>query len=82
MVVKNNSIDWGPRPFKFFNIWLSGPLLAHNLKASWKGSQETNPQLKFKGLREAAREWNKVKLGNVDIRIQLLEKNARKTRCW
>lgn len=73
LVLKSNSNDWGPRPFKFFNYWLSDPVLTHNLKASWKGSQESNPQSKFKELREVARTWNKTKLGNVDVRIQQLE---------
>lgn len=72
LVLKSEMHEWGPRPFKFFNCWLQDSTLAQRLKRCWTNSTATNPQAKFKLLRDEARSWNKVQLGNVDANIQKL----------
>ena len=73
IVLKTDLCEWGPKPFKFYNCWLQDPILAQSLKSCWSGMSSNNPQIKFKALRGEARAWNKVKLGNIDIKIQKLE---------
>lgn len=73
ILLTNSISDWGPRPFKFFNCWLEDISLVGKMKKVWKESPATNVQHKFKSLRAVAKEWNKHKLGNIDLRIKEAE---------
>lgn len=74
IVLKSSQCNWGPKPFKFFNCWLQDKGLMDNLGAIWKKSGLTNLCARFKEVREYTRSWNSQQFGNIDSRIEKLEK--------
>lgn len=78
IVLKGEHQDWGPKPFRFNNCWLSHPgfcllvegsLLGFNVD-SWKafGLKE-----KLKNLKNDIRRWNIEVFGNIDHNIKIME---------
>lgn len=70
--------NWGPKPFKFFNCWLEDTSLVQVLRKEWESSDQKSIHLKFKKIKEYAREWNKSQFGNIDVNIRNLEKEQEK----
>ena len=57
LVVKNIMIDWGPKPFKTFDVWLKDWGFKEVVKKAWDVGVHTNNCLervknKFKGVKE------------------------------
>lgn len=75
LILKSAKNDWGPKPFKFFNFGLKEVELIASLQRSWSQSASHNMIGKFRELREAARCWNNKKYGNINSRIEALEKD-------
>ncbi|GKU89139.1 hypothetical protein SLEP1_g3321 [Rubroshorea leprosula] len=39
IILKNISVDWGPRPFKWFDTWLDTPSLRDEIKKVWNSTK-------------------------------------------
>lgn len=65
--------NWGPRPFKFINCWLSNPGCLITIKKSWSESKSLEPHQRLKALKEALQDWNKTDFGHIDSMIHNLE---------
>lgn len=70
-----SSIDqnWGPRPFRFINIWLSNPRCMEIIQISWFDSKGLEPHKRLKALKMNLREWSKSNFGHIDSTISKLE---------
>ncbi|VFQ75326.1 unnamed protein product [Cuscuta campestris] len=73
--IKNNHD--GPKPFRFFNIWLNHPNFMKTLKDFWSSQTcfggMTGLAHKLKGLKVILKEWNKDVFGRVENNIKKAE---------
>lgn len=72
LVLKGDSLDWGPKPFRFKNHWLENRKFKRVVEEAWRKYGRTGWmgvvfRSKLKGLKWDIREWNKVEYGNVEI---------------
>ncbi|XP_071727153.1 uncharacterized protein [Rutidosis leptorrhynchoides] len=82
IILSDGDVNFGPKPFKIFDDWLSVDGIEEVIANSWKGSmegQEGNRKdcifcNKLKRLKGDLREWSKSRFENLDIEI----KNAKK----
>jgi hypothetical protein len=77
IVVKYDGYDWGPKPFRFNNHWLSNKDLPILVKGEWESYQVGGwmgyvLKEKLKRLKGALKKWNKEVYGNVDSKIAVL----------
>lgn len=73
IVLSSSKCNWGPRPFKFFNIWLEDKHLIESLGSIWSRSKKVNMCARIKELRDFTRDWNKHQFGDININIELME---------
>ncbi|MCI20776.1 cysteine-rich receptor-like protein kinase, partial [Trifolium medium] len=69
-----NNLNWGPKPFKFFNCWLEHPNFKNFVENSWenmdiRGKKAFVVKEKFKRLKEALKGWNKEVFAILDLNI-------------
>lgn len=79
LVLKLEMVNWGPKPFKFFNVWLQNSVLNSKIKAllanlNANPSCRTNIQSVLKDIKAATKEWNIFHNGKIDNRIKECEK--------
>lgn len=71
--------DWGPKPFRFLNIWLSHPKCLSIAKEAWLQSNITGWMgeklvQKLKDVKERLKEWNKNEFGDINLKLSNSEK--------
>ncbi|GKV35976.1 hypothetical protein SLEP1_g44163 [Rubroshorea leprosula] len=72
-------IDWGPKPFKFFDSWLEKPGCKEMIKKVWnsttvKGWKGCGLKEKLKRTKQALKEWSGKSMTDVDGRIKETER--------
>ncbi|XP_058756586.1 uncharacterized protein LOC131629805 [Vicia villosa] len=72
--LKNNRKDWGPKPFKFNNLWLKHEEFDNFVKEEWnqivvKGRGDYFLVEKLKILKSRISWWNKTIYGWIDLKI-------------
>ncbi|XP_057775476.1 uncharacterized protein LOC130994451 [Salvia miltiorrhiza] len=80
----NSSVDWGPKPFRFINAWVSHPDFLEVVRTSWNQSGITGWRSfvfkqKFKRLKEDLKKWNKTSFGSIEENIGKLKNDI---CCW
>ncbi|XP_028101025.1 uncharacterized protein LOC114300334 [Camellia sinensis] len=78
ILIQEDGRDWGPKPFKFINAWLSHPSFISEVKKRWEEAQVQGWAgfrviRKLNLLRSHLRMWNKVMFGNIDTQLQKAE---------
>jgi hypothetical protein len=68
LVIRYNSADWGPRPFRFNNHWLLNKNFNGLVEEYWMGCNFTGWMAyilkeKLKGLKTRIKEWNRETYG-------------------
>jgi len=63
LVVKNSTIDWGPKPFRTFDVWQQADRFKEVVKKAWdnvvvRGNSLEDIKVKFKRLKCEIRQWN------------------------
>ena len=73
LLVSSREKNWGPKPFRFLNCWLSDPGCLRIIKDSWssKGSAAITDKLKL--VKNNLRAWNLAVFGKIDEQIQTFE---------
>ncbi|GKV11959.1 hypothetical protein SLEP1_g23168 [Rubroshorea leprosula] len=79
IILKNEMVDWGPKPFKFFDAWLEQPGCIEVIKKAWNSSDEKGWKgyrfkEKLKRTKNALKEWNDNSTTKVDSKINEAEK--------
>ncbi|GKU96282.1 hypothetical protein SLEP1_g9530 [Rubroshorea leprosula] len=79
IILKNEMVDWGPKPFKFFDAWLEQPRCKEVIKKAWNSSDEEGWKgyrfkEKLKRTKNALKEWNGNSTTKVDSKINEAEK--------
>ncbi|GKV46541.1 hypothetical protein SLEP1_g53515 [Rubroshorea leprosula] len=75
LVLKNEKIDWGPKPFKFFNVWLEQHECKELIRKAWNSTGEDGRKgfrlkEKLKGTKKALKEWSGNHMSEVDRKIK------------
>ncbi|GKV32816.1 hypothetical protein SLEP1_g41389 [Rubroshorea leprosula] len=79
LVLKNEKVDWGPKPFKFFDAWLEQPECMELIKKAWNSSVEEGRKgfrlkEKLKSTKKALKEWSGNHMSELDCKIKEAEK--------
>ncbi|XP_058761431.1 uncharacterized protein LOC131634822 [Vicia villosa] len=74
--LKNNRKDWGPKPFKFNNLWLNHEGFDNFVEEEWnnlvvKGRGDYCLVEKLKILKSRISWWNKTVYGWIDLKIDI-----------
>lgn len=67
--------DWGPRPFKFMDIWLSNPKCMDIAKDTWENTHVNGWAgfiilQKLRAIKDKLKVWNKEEFGDVNTALQ------------
>ncbi|XP_057249213.1 uncharacterized protein LOC130590681 [Beta vulgaris subsp. vulgaris] len=73
LIIKSMNIDWGPRPFRFQDVWLSHPGCLETIKNTWCKSEGMSLMGKLKCVKADLKLWNLQCFGNIDTKISSLE---------
>ncbi|XP_028093924.1 uncharacterized protein LOC114294022 [Camellia sinensis] len=78
ILLKEDERDWGPKPFKFLNPWLSHPTFMLGVKQLWENNHVSGwagfrLMRKLKYLRSHLRVWNNEVFGNIDSLLKSAE---------
>nr|CCA66140.1 hypothetical protein [Beta vulgaris subsp. vulgaris] len=73
LLVHNEDKNWGPKPFRFQNCWLSDPNCLKIVKEVWQASSGVSAVGKLKAVRKRLKVWNQEEYGNIDNRISKME---------
>ena len=80
LVLKSNVVDWGPKPFRFLDIWQEDKEFKIFIKSKWdsylvQGNEIFVLKEKLKMLKNDLKGWNKDVFGYVDkIKLEILRK--------
>lgn len=74
----DDSRDWGPRPFRFMDMWLSHPGCLKLAQETWNNHQVMgwagfSITQKLRAVKEKLKVWNKEVFGNVNLALQNTE---------
>ncbi|GKU94766.1 hypothetical protein SLEP1_g8212 [Rubroshorea leprosula] len=74
ILLKHQTIEWGPKPFRFFDSWLEQEGCSKLIKEVWNDTQIQGwagfrLKEKLKTTKEALRKWSKNLIPTLDIRI-------------
>ncbi|GLT87908.1 hypothetical protein SLE2022_059610 [Rubroshorea leprosula] len=63
LVLKNEKVDWGPKPFKFFDSWLEQLECKELIRKAWNSTVEDGRKgfrlkEKLKGTKKALKVWS------------------------
>ncbi|KAK2449806.1 hypothetical protein QL285_008962 [Trifolium repens] len=80
LLLKYNSDDWGPKPFRFNIFWLQHREFKELVKVEWVASNDVGWMAsilreRLKALKGAIKEWSVKTFGEADKRKKLLIKN-------
>ncbi|XVF28890.1 hypothetical protein REPUB_Repub15cG0071800 [Reevesia pubescens] len=78
LVLASDSVDWGPRPFKFLNCWFEHNDFGKVIAEKWRsfqamGSPSDMFRVKLRKLKGFIKQWNLDVFGNVESKIGELE---------
>nr|GEV31370.1 putative ribonuclease H protein At1g65750 family [Tanacetum cinerariifolium] len=81
IVLKDVDVDFGPKPFRFFDIWLEEKDVGQVVESVWnKDARSRRPDCRFrdklKNVKEELKKWSKDKFGPVKEKIELHRKEA------
>ncbi|WOH08313.1 hypothetical protein DCAR_0727751 [Daucus carota subsp. sativus] len=75
MLLNTSRENWGAKPFKMFECWLNNEQLLDKIKRIWKEEAAGNFHQKIRHIRRWVADWNKNENGNIEMKIQSLEKD-------
>ena len=73
LLVESHSKNWGPRPFRFLNCWLTNPGCLKLFKEAWSLSDEQMIPHKLQQVKKALKQWNQEEFGSIDKKIESYE---------
>ncbi|XP_077226303.1 uncharacterized protein LOC143859508 [Tasmannia lanceolata] len=69
----------GPKPFRFFNVWLEDLSIYETVERAWKEKVSGSPMYritqKLKLVKEAIKIWNKNIFGRMDVKLPVVRRN-------
>ncbi|GKV46217.1 hypothetical protein SLEP1_g53216 [Rubroshorea leprosula] len=79
ILLKEEKIDWGPKPFKFFDAWLEQSGCKETIRIAWNlgeinGGKGYKLKEKLKMTKKALKDWSSKSMADVDRKISESEK--------
>ncbi|GJS56701.1 hypothetical protein Tco_0651485 [Tanacetum coccineum] len=79
--IKDVDLNFRPRPFRVFNIWLEEPHIGQVVEGAWnKEVKNRRPDCRFrdklKNVKEELRKWSKERFGALKEKIEVLKKEV------
>ncbi|GKV21936.1 hypothetical protein SLEP1_g31858 [Rubroshorea leprosula] len=79
VLLKHERVDWGPKPFKFFDAWLQDPGCKEMIRKTWnstavEGWYGFKLKEKLKSAKKALKEWSRNSVIEVDRKIMEAER--------
>lgn len=69
LLIKSRDIDWGPKPFRFQDVWLTHQGCLEIIKNSWLKNNGKPFMEKLKMVKTDLKVWNSQDFGNIDSQI-------------
>ncbi|GLT43305.1 hypothetical protein SLA2020_172660 [Shorea laevis] len=81
ILAKNKIMDWGPKPFRFFNAWLSHPEFKDLFSKQWNSFQEDGwacfkLKEKFKKMKQVLKKWSDEHFKGLDGKIEAIRQEV------
>ncbi|XP_071740224.1 uncharacterized protein [Rutidosis leptorrhynchoides] len=81
IILRDKNEDFGPKPFKMFDVWLDSKEVEKVITEAWKkpvyGTKlDCVFRDRLKNVKVALREWSKRKYGLIDVEIETLKKET------
>ncbi|XP_071700036.1 uncharacterized protein [Rutidosis leptorrhynchoides] len=81
LILKDGNVDFGPKPFKIFDIWMEHKDIEDVITFAWnkevKGSMpDCIFRDKLKNVKNSLREWSKLQFGDIDKEIEAQKKDC------
>ncbi|XP_071695906.1 uncharacterized protein [Rutidosis leptorrhynchoides] len=81
LILRDNNKDFGPKPFKLFDIWLESLEVEKIIVDAWNDDMVGSRmdcvfRNKLKKVKDALRKWSKTKYGSIDIDLISAKKEA------
>ncbi|GJR70222.1 reverse transcriptase domain, reverse transcriptase zinc-binding domain protein [Tanacetum coccineum] len=81
IVLKDMDVDFGPKPFRVFNVWMEESDFTHVVEEAWKkGVRSVRPDCRFrdklKNVKASLKTWSKERFGSHREKIDDLKKEA------
>lgn len=73
ILVQSKEKNWGPRPFRFLNCWLSHPGCMKTISDTWAKSQNMTFMDKLRLLKTNLKKWNAAEFGIIEEKISFFE---------
>lgn len=79
LLASANVTNWGPKPFKFHDVWLSHPGCLKLITDTWNSKEGLTVNEKFKQVRQHLKQWNVAAVfGHIDQCITSAEEEIQK----
>lgn len=83
IILKDCSLDWGPKPFRPLDFWLEDKRFVGFVNKTWNSFEVHSRGVyilkeKLKGLESSLMEWNRIHFGNIHNNIDRIEKAMNK----
>ncbi|GJS28094.1 RNA-directed DNA polymerase, eukaryota [Tanacetum coccineum] len=83
ILMKDMDLDYGPNPFRVFDLWLEDGEIDAIVKDAWeipvRGSRpDCRVRDKFKNVKEALKRWSRIKFGGTKQQIEVCRNEAMK----
>ncbi|GKV32990.1 hypothetical protein SLEP1_g41549 [Rubroshorea leprosula] len=80
ILMKNQIVDWGPKPFRFFDMWLENPECKELMTKTWNstvvsGWHGFQLKEKLKATKIVLKEWSKNKASEIDLKINMCKED-------
>ena len=78
ILLADEGVNWGPKPFKFFNYWMEVKGFKEMLQTTWANIQENRTDAnniwdKFKKMKAIIKEWHQMIGARDSLKINQLE---------
>ncbi|XP_071700174.1 uncharacterized protein [Rutidosis leptorrhynchoides] len=86
LILRDKNNDFGPKPFRMFDIWLECEEVEKIIVDSWnKQNTCSRPDCvyrnKLKNVKTALREWSKLRYGDMDVEIDTWKQKVEELEC-
>lgn len=78
LLVHSKELNWGPKPFRFQNCWLTDPRCLKIVNNVWQKSAALHTVEKLREVKKQLKTWNHDEFGNIDSSIKRLEEEIQK----
>lgn len=69
LLVLSKPNNWGPKPFRFQNVWLTDSKCLKIIQETWAKSSSSLVADKLKDVKKTLKQWNRDDFGNIDMNI-------------